>query len=79
MKNLLESTLVPLTPRGWVPNPNITGGNTAPETLWIDVGYWDSIGRPGSIEEFYEKTEKARTEFLNTINFRGFTPPKTDA
>lgn len=80
MKNLIESTLIPLTPRGWVPNPQVTGGNTPPETLYIDVNYWISLGKPGSIEDFNEKTlEAMRQQGINTIDFRGILDPKPDA
>ena len=69
--------MVRLAPRGWVPNPQLTGGDTPWQTLLIPHDYWQSLGEPQSIEEYHEKLHALATgPVFNTVNFRGFQVPQ---
>jgi hypothetical protein len=65
--------LVPLAPRGWRPDPHITGGDRPWQTLHIPEDHWIALGMPQNIEEYYEKLRTLETgPAVNTVNFRGF-------
>lgn len=52
MNQLQAPTSVTLTPRGWYPNSEMTGGNFPPSQLIIPHDLWVRLGRPQNIEEF---------------------------
>ncbi len=69
--------MVKLAPKGWQPDPRYTGGNTPPQTIHISYTYWQSLGEPQSLEDYYEKLRSLESApLINTINFRGFQGPQ---
>lgn len=68
--------MVQLTPKGWLPNPNLTGGNWAPQTIHISYTFWMALEQPQDIEEYYEKLAALESApVADTFNFRGFVNP----
>jgi hypothetical protein len=67
--------LVPLAPRGWKPNPYITGGNLPWQTLYIPYDHWKSVGEPQNIEDYYDSVRQEVAPNPATHNYRGFINP----
>jgi len=55
-----HSTVI-LTPRGWFPNHQLTGGNIPPVQIIIPYDVWVGLGKPGSIDEFHERNARLCT------------------
>jgi len=53
--------MIRLPPADWAPNLNVTGGNIPPQSLWISEQVWIQVGRPESMEAFYEALRPKRT------------------
>lgn len=57
----MNDETITLTPRGWQPDFTRTGGNIAPQQLFIPRSLWDELGRPDFIEGFYDANSKRCT------------------
>jgi hypothetical protein len=69
--------MIQLAPRGWLPNPYLTGGNIPGQTLWIPEDHWVDLGSPQTIEDYYDSLSDLEVEsVVNTANFRGFPTPQ---
>jgi hypothetical protein len=61
---MLSQDTITLAPRGWQPNPNVTGGDRPPYSVIISRDTWEYLGRPATIEDFLEAQSR---QFKNTL------------
>ena len=57
---LFSDESVTLAPRNWVANAEVTGGNFPSQSILISREYWVELGKPGSIEEYWEKVNSLK-------------------
>jgi hypothetical protein len=74
---MINIPMVTLAPKGWVPNPQVTGGNHPPQAIYISYTYWQFLDEPQSIEDYYAKLASLEAKpLINTIDFRGAPAPQ---